>query len=60
MKSTLTLIARLGLVLTILPSLLFFFDVITLPLAKWIMIPGTVLWLGLSPYIQKLHEQELS
>lgn len=60
MKTALTLLARLGLVLTVLPSFLYLFDLISLPLTKGIMIPGTVLWLCLAPFIQKMHEGELS
>jgi hypothetical protein len=50
-------VARLGLVLTILPSILVLMDSMTLANAKWMMILGTVLWLGLAPFIQKSHNQ---
>ena len=59
MKIALTYLARLGLVLTILPAVLYLFDAMALPTAKSIMIAGTALWLILSPYIQKLHEGEI-
>ncbi len=56
MTLVLTIVARLGLVLTILPPILFLFDTLPLDSVKWVMLLGTLLWLGASPFLQKKHE----
>lgn len=56
MQLLLKLIARLGLLLTIVPSFIFYFDGIGLDTVKTIMLVGTVFWLGASPFLQKQHE----
>ena len=60
MTLALTILARLGLVLTILPPILFLFDAMSLDSAKWIMMLGTVLWLVVAPILQKQHEKAIS
>ena len=52
-----TIIARLGLLLTILPPVLFLFDGLSLDTTKWIMMLGTILWLVFAPILQKKHEE---
>ncbi|MBK1880513.1 hypothetical protein [Pelagicoccus mobilis] len=53
MITTLRTIAWLGLVLTLLPSILFFFDAISLENLKTAMTAGMILWLVFSPLVQK-------
>ncbi|MGD7652893.1 MAG: hypothetical protein ACQCXQ_06740 [Verrucomicrobiales bacterium] len=50
------IIARSGLVLTILPSLLYLFGSIELPMVKTLMAVGTVLWFIGAPMIQRLSQ----
>ena len=57
MTLALTIIARLGLILTILPPILFLFDGLSLDTTKWVMMLGTVLWLVVAPILQKKHEE---
>ena len=57
MTLTLTIVARLGLLLTILPPILFLFDGLSLDATKWIMMLGTILWLVVAPILQKKHEE---
>ncbi|MDG2166500.1 MAG: hypothetical protein P8L44_01060 [Opitutales bacterium] len=57
MTLVLTILARVGLILTILPPTLFLFDGMTLSTAKWVMMLGTILWLVASPLLQKKHEE---
>lgn len=56
MQNLRPILARLGLVLTVLPPLLFFYDVIELTTSKIIMVFGMILWLGIAPIVQKQHE----
>ena len=57
MTLVLTIIARFGLVLTILPPILFLFGGLALDTVKWVMLLGTLLWLGAAPVLQKKHEE---
>jgi hypothetical protein len=50
MKNTLKIISLVGLVLTILPSMLVFKGVIELKLHYILMIIGMVLWFGSAPF----------
>ncbi len=43
-------ISYIGLLLTLLPALLVFVGVITLPTYKWIMLGGTALYLLTAPF----------
>ena len=56
MSTVLKIIGRTGLVLTILPSILFLFGAMELSTMKWIMILGTLMWLIAAPIVQKLNE----
>jgi hypothetical protein len=61
MKNILEIISLLGLVLTIVPSLLVFKGVIELNLHYILMIIGMVLWFGSAPFWMKsksLEEKE--
>lgn len=61
MKNILKIISLLGLVLTIVPSLLVFKGVIELKLHYNLMIVGMVLWFGSAPFWMKgksLEEKE--
>lgn len=57
MTLVLTILARVGLFLTILPAILYLFDGMTLITAKWVMMLGTILWLVAAPLLQKKHEE---
>ena len=57
MTLVLTILARLGLFLTILPPVLYLFDGMLLNTAKWVMMLGTFLWLVAAPIIQKKREE---
>lgn len=56
MELVLKIIGRVGLVLTILPSILFLTGAMELGTAKIVMIIGTVFWLGSAPLVQKLNK----
>ena len=49
---------RVGLALTIVPAFAFLFDAMSLDTVKTTMIVGTVLWLGISPFIQRRNSQD--
>lgn len=56
MTLLLSILARFGLLLTILPAILFLFNSMNLDTAKWVMMLGTLLWLIAAPMLQKKHE----
>jgi hypothetical protein len=56
MKMTLTIIARLSLVLTILPAFLHLFGLLSADAVKWIMIGATVVWFAAAPLLQRAHD----
>lgn len=56
MDNILKIVGRVGLVLTILPSILFLLNMMSLGTAKWVMILGTVLWLVAAPIVQKRNQ----
>ena len=56
MQNILKIIGRVGLVLTILPAILYLLAMMELGTVKWIMIAGTVMWLGSAPMVQKLNK----
>ena len=58
MNNALKIIGRAGLLLTILPSILFVSGSIELSTMKGIMIVGTLMWLIAAPIVQKLNEAE--
>ena len=60
MQNVLKIIGRVGLVLTILPSILYLLGMIDLGTVKWIMIAGTVMWLVSAPMVQKLNKAKVS
>lgn len=53
MTLILKIVSWLGLVLTLLPSILFFFDALSLDALKTAMIVGMLLWLVSAPFTQK-------
>jgi hypothetical protein len=57
MTTLLRIIAYLGLILTIAPSLLFFMDAMNLDTMKKAMTIGMVLWLCAAPLVQKSKEK---
>ena len=57
METVLKILGRIGLVLTILPSVLYLTGMVQLGTVKIIMIVGTVLWLVAAPMVQKLNKQ---
>ena len=58
MTFVLKIMARLGLVLTITPALLYLFGQADLEEVKVTMITGTGLWLLAAPRVQKLKEMD--
>jgi hypothetical protein len=55
MKKILTIIARLSLVLTVVPAFLHLFDLISADSVKGIMIAATVSWFITAPLLQRIH-----
>ncbi|MCA9731838.1 MAG: hypothetical protein H6696_06620 [Deferribacteres bacterium] len=49
MKAVIKLISYVGLILTIVPSLLVFSGTITLDMCKWLMLLGTIIWFVSAP-----------
>ncbi|MDD7985285.1 hypothetical protein PQO01_10005 [Lentisphaera marina] len=58
MKTALTILGRLALVMTILPAFLYLFDVISFSALKDLMFAATLVWFVCSPMLQKIHEQK--
>ena len=58
MKLLLTFIARLSLVLTVLPAFLHLMGWLSLDAVKWIMGICTLTWFVSAPLLQRIHEQE--
>lgn len=56
MTLVLTIVARLGLLLTIIPPVFFLFGGLPLDSVKGVMLLGTLLWLVAAPFLQKKHE----
>jgi len=50
MNSLLKIVSLFGLITTIVPSFMVFFDVITLDSSKIFMMIGTILWFVSSPF----------
>lgn len=59
MLNLLKIIGRIGLLVTILPAVLFLFDWMTLDTVKLCMILGTVIWLVIAPVVQKLNKESV-
>ena len=57
MQTVLRILGRLGLALTILPSILYLAGTIDLGRVKLVMIIGMVLWLVAAPLVQKLNKE---
>lgn len=57
MNIALTLIARLSLVLTVLPSFLYLFGFLSLEAVKWIMAVAAVAWFVSAPLLQREHDK---
>ena len=60
MNIILKLIGRLGLLLTLLPSLLYLLDIMTLSTTKLIMIVGAIMWMAAAPIVQKRNKEAAS
>jgi hypothetical protein len=58
MKNLLILVSIISLLLTIIPSFLVFFDVISLDLNKTLMLIGTLGWFLTAPYWMNKKESE--
>lgn len=56
MKIILTVIARLSLVLTVLPAFLYLFGLLSIDAVKWIMIAATGVWFSTAPLLQRVHD----
>lgn len=54
MKIVLTLLGRIGLIMTIMPAFLFFFEIIDMADTKNWMLAGTALWFVCAPITQRL------
>jgi Na+/proline symporter len=59
MLNLLKIIGRIGLLVTILPAVLFLFGWMTLASAKLGMILGTVIWLVTAPVVQKMNKESV-
>lgn len=57
MKIVLTIIARLSLVLTVLPAFLYLFGYLSLESVKWIMAVAAVTWFVSAPLLQREHNK---
>ncbi|MEX0326774.1 MAG: hypothetical protein AB3N33_11875 [Puniceicoccaceae bacterium] len=57
MELVLKILGRVGLALTVLPSILFLTGTLQLGTVKLVMIIGTVLWLVAAPMVQKLNKE---
>ncbi|MGB0744148.1 MAG: hypothetical protein ACPGSB_06445 [Opitutales bacterium] len=57
MKLALTLIARLSLVLTVVPAFLHLFGMLSIEAVKWIMAISCVTWFISAPLLQREHEK---
>jgi hypothetical protein len=57
MKYVLKIQARLGLILTIVPPVLYLIGNMDLPEVKMTMLIGTIMWLLIAPVIQSQKEQ---
>ncbi|MDA0349672.1 MAG: hypothetical protein O3C43_06585 [Verrucomicrobia bacterium] len=57
MKYVLKIQARLGLVLTIVPPVLYLLGSMELSEVKMTMLIGTIMWLVIAPVIQSQNEQ---
>ena len=60
MNIVLKFLARLGLVLTIVPSFIYLFGSMELAEVKATMIIGTIMWLVLAPVIQKQSQEKMA
>lgn len=59
MNLILKILTRFGLVLTIIPSVIYLLGSMDLPEVKATMITGTLLWLIFAPVLQKQKEGQL-
>jgi hypothetical protein len=50
MKTILKIVSFIGLILTVVPSILVFNDSITLDMHKWLMLLGAILWFVTAPF----------
>lgn len=57
MKLALTFIARLSLVLTVLPAFLYLFGLLSLDSVKGIMAISCATWFISAPLLQRVHEK---
>jgi hypothetical protein len=57
MQTLFKALGRLGLALTILPSILYLSGIINLDSVKGVMIIGAVLWLVAAPLVQKFNKE---
>ena len=57
MKIALTIVARLSLVLTVVPAFLYLFGLISLDAVKWIMAVAAVTWFISAPLLQREHDK---
>jgi hypothetical protein len=55
MKLLLTFIARLSLILTVVPAFLYLFGLISLDAVKWIMAISCATWFISAPLLQREH-----
>ena len=57
MKSILKIVSVAGLVLTLLPSILVFMDLLELQQHKMLALVGSVMWLGTAPFWLNKNKQ---
>ncbi|MCZ6673237.1 MAG: hypothetical protein O7C75_09895 [Verrucomicrobia bacterium] len=58
MNLVLKILARIGLVVTIVPSFIYLFGSMELAEVKATMITGTIMWLVFAPVIQKQSQEQ--
>lgn len=57
METVLKILGRVGLALTLLPSILYLVGSMQLGTVKVVMVTGTVLWLVAAPLVQKFNKE---
>ena len=57
MQQILKIVGRIGLLVTIVPALLFLMGWISLDVSKTLMIVGTIMWLVAAPLVQKMNKK---
>jgi len=57
MQQILKIVGRIGLLVTIVPAILFLMGWVSLDASKILMIIGTIIWLVTAPLVQKMNKE---